>query len=124
VRGAERAKSLRTADSRRIRTSVKSLLGWRVGIPANVFRALPFSDSAAMADALGLGSIEGYSTQQVSAQIQKNLDYNLLPAETAAVKTRLAELRLNLTNGIPRGQHSRGRKCAQGAVRVRKGPRR
>jgi type 1 glutamine amidotransferase/sugar phosphate isomerase/epimerase len=105
------AQSVRPADSRRIRTSVNSLLGWRVGIPADVFRALPFSDSAAMADALGFGSIEGYSTQQVSAQIQKNLDYNLSPAETAVAKARLADLRLRMpayhVESIPADENAR-----------------
>ncbi len=36
------------------------------------------------------------SARKVSAEIQKNLDYNLAPAEIAAVKTRLADLRLRM----------------------------
>ena len=90
------AKSLRPADSRRIRTAVTSLLGWRVGLPGNVFRQLTFSETAGMADALGLASIEGFSTQKVSPVIPKNLDYSLSPDEVAAVKNRLLELRLRM----------------------------
>ena len=90
------AKSVRPADLKRIRTSVLRMLGWSVGIPANIFRQLSFSEAAAMADALGLGSIEGFSTQSVSPVIAKNLNYSLAPDEIAAVKSRLNELRLKM----------------------------
>jgi type 1 glutamine amidotransferase len=90
------AKSLRPADLKRIRTSVLRMFGWSVGIPGNVFRQLTFSEAAAMADALGLGSIEGFSTQSVSPVISKNLNYELTPDEVTAVKSRLNELRLKM----------------------------
>ena len=38
-----------------IRTSVGPLLGWQVGIFSNVFPSLTFTESAVLADALGLG---------------------------------------------------------------------
>ena len=95
--GSSGSKSLRPADSRRIRTQVQALLGWRVGIPGIVFRQLSFSEAAGMADALGLAYIEGYSSEKVSPQIAKNLDYNLSPAEIAAIKDRLNDLRLKMT---------------------------
>jgi len=71
--GKSGSKSLRPADSRRVRTEVQALLGWRVEIPGSVFRQLSFWRAAGMADALGLGYIEGYSSEKVSPQIGRNL---------------------------------------------------
>jgi len=88
--------SVRPADSRQIRTATAHLLGFQVAVPAIAFRQLTFSDAAAKVDALGLAFIEGFSTQKVSAGISKSLDYNLTAAELAAVKNRLAELRLKM----------------------------
>ncbi len=79
-----------------IRTSVGPLLGWQVGISSTVFGDLSFSDAAGLADALGLATIEGDSRQKVSSQIDKNLDFQLQPDGIAAVKARLAELRLKM----------------------------
>ncbi len=79
------------------RTAAADLLGWKVGVPASAFGQLTFSEAAAKTDALGLASIEGYSTQRVSAEISKNLDFNLSPDELAAVRTRLRALRLQMT---------------------------
>jgi type 1 glutamine amidotransferase/sugar phosphate isomerase/epimerase len=95
--GSGGSTSLRPADSRRVRTEVQALLGWRVGIPGAVFRQLSFSEAAGMADALGLGHIEGYSSEKVSPEISRNLDYNLSPADIAVVRERLNELRLKMT---------------------------
>ncbi len=89
-------KSKSVRESHQIRSSVDGLLGWRVGTSATVFRSLSFSESAALTDALGLASIEGSSSQKVSPQLDKNLDFHLSPAEIATVKTRLAELRLKM----------------------------
>lgn len=105
-------KSIRP-DAAQIRTSVGTLLGWHVGISSTVFRSLTFSEAAGFADALGLASIEGNSSQRVSPQIDKNLDYQLSPDEVAAVKARLAELRLKMTayrvDSIPSDQSSAGK---------------
>jgi hypothetical protein len=49
-----------------------------------------------MSDALGLGNIEGFSTQRVSPGIAKPLDYNLTPEEVATVRSRLGELRMKM----------------------------
>jgi type 1 glutamine amidotransferase/sugar phosphate isomerase/epimerase len=89
------SKSVRV-NSAAIRTSVGPLLGWEVGISSTVFGALSFSDAAGLADALGLATIEGDSRQKVSSQIDKNLDFQLPPDGIAAVKARLAELRLKM----------------------------
>jgi hypothetical protein len=74
----------------------KIWFGWRVGIPSAVFKQLSFSEAAAKADALGLGSIEGFDTQTVSPEVPKNLDYNLMPGERTAVGNRLIELNLKM----------------------------
>lgn len=90
------AKSVRPPDVKRIRTSILRMFGWSVGIPSNVFRQLTFSEGAAMADALGLGSVEGFNTQIVSPAIAKSLNYGLTTNEVTAVKNRLNELRLKM----------------------------
>src|SRR3954469_4016294 len=74
----------------------KIWFGWRVGIPSTAFAHLTFSDAAAKADALGLGSIEGFDTQTVAPEVPKNLDYNLMPGECTAVSNRLIELNLKM----------------------------
>jgi type 1 glutamine amidotransferase len=76
------------------RTQAATLLGWRVGIRTDAFGPLTFSEASAKADAGGMASVEGVSTQKVSAEIAKNLDYNLTAAEVDKVKARLNELRL------------------------------
>jgi type 1 glutamine amidotransferase/sugar phosphate isomerase/epimerase len=83
-------------NSPQIRTSVGPLLGWQVGISSSVFGPLSFTEASGLADALGLATIEGDSRQKVSPQIDKNLDFQLSPDGVAAVKTRLAELRLKM----------------------------
>ena len=67
-----------------------------MGISSTVFGPLSFSEAAGLADALGLATIEGDSRQKVSPQIDKNLDFQLSPDGVAAVKARLAELRLKM----------------------------
>jgi type 1 glutamine amidotransferase/sugar phosphate isomerase/epimerase len=89
------SKSVRL-NSAAIRTSVGPLLGWELGISSAVFGALTFSDAAGLADALGLATIQGDSRQKVSSLIDKNLDFQLPPDGIAAVKVRLAELRLKM----------------------------
>ncbi len=79
-----------------IRTSVGPLLGWQVGISSTVFGPLSFSEAAGLADALGLATIEGNSSQKVSPQMDKLLDDQLGPDGVAAVKARLDELRLKM----------------------------
>jgi len=66
--------------------------GWRVGIPAAEFRQLTLSEALARVDTLGVTGIEASSTQRISPEIPKNLDYHLQPGEQAAVLRRLREL--------------------------------
>ena len=88
--------SVRPADRGRLRTSATELLGWRLGVRTDAFGSITFSDAAMKADAAGLSSVEGVSTQQVSAEIPKNLDYHLTPDEVTKVRNRLDELRLRM----------------------------
>jgi type 1 glutamine amidotransferase/sugar phosphate isomerase/epimerase len=103
--------SVRPPDQGLARTSAATLLGWRVGIRTDAFGPLTFSEAAAKADASGMAFVEGVSTQKVSADIPKNLDYNLTPAEVDKVKARLNELRLRMpayyAETIPADQISR-----------------
>lgn len=100
-------------DQAQIRTSVGHLMGWQVGISSTVFRTLTFTEAAALADALGLPSIEGNSTQKVSPDVDKNLDWNLSADDMNTVKTRLGELRLKMTayrvDSIPSDEASAGK---------------
>jgi type 1 glutamine amidotransferase/sugar phosphate isomerase/epimerase len=88
--------SLRGPDWGRLRSAVPSLLGWKVGIPLIGFQQMTFFEAAGKADLLGVTSVEGFSTQKVSAGIPKNLDYNLAPGEIKGVKDRLRELHLEM----------------------------
>ncbi len=112
--------SVRPGDTKKARTWVNSMMGWRVGIPSNVFRNLSFSDAAAtwLSTLWMFHTWRDSATQKVSAQIQKNLDYNLSADEVAAVKSRLADLRMR--NGrLSRGQHSCRRSRTQVAAGIR-----
>jgi len=90
-------KSTRPGDSRRVRTAVAGLLGWKAALSGNASRHLTFLDAASKSDALGLGYVEGFSTQKVSAGIPQNLDWNLSAADMSAVKNRLAELKMKIS---------------------------
>ncbi len=74
--------SVRVPAWRQLRTAVGSLLGWQVGVPLGSFRQDTFLEAARKAEALDLAVVEGDSTQKVSVQIPKNLDYRLAPGRT------------------------------------------
>src|SRR4051812_27479959 len=79
-----------------IRTSAAGLFGWKIGIPANAFSQATFLEAVDQAHALGLLSIEEYSTQKVSTEIPRNLGPDLSLDEVSAVKTRLLELKVSM----------------------------
>src|SRR6476659_3782633 len=66
--------------------------GWRVGIPSAAFRQLTWSEALTKADTLGVSGVEASSSQRVSAEIPKPLDYHLQTGERTAVVRRLREL--------------------------------
>src|SRR5436190_15372138 len=116
-RGAPAAPpSVSERGNRQIGSSASNLLGVRVGFPAGAFGPISFSEAAAKADALGTGFLEASSSQKVSPELPKSLDYNLSADEVTAVKNRLAELRLRLVayraGAIPADESSRRRLLA------------
>ncbi len=88
--------SVRVPAWRQLRTAVGSLLGWQVGVSLGSFRQDTFFEAARKADALDLAAVEGDSTQKVSVQIPKNLDYRLAPGEIDGVRERMASLSLRM----------------------------
>src|SRR5439155_2174977 len=105
--------SVSRRGNKQIGSSALNHLGLRVGFSASAFGPISFSEAAAKADALGTGFLEASSTQKVSPEIAKNLDYNLSPDEIARVKNRLGELRLRMLSyragPIPADESSRRR---------------
>src|ERR1700686_850631 len=105
--------SVSKRGNRQIGSSALNILGLRVGFSAGAFGPISFSEAAAKADALGTGFLEASSSQKVSPEVPKSLDYNLSPDEVTAVKHRLAELRLRLVayraGAIPADESSRRR---------------
>lgn len=88
--------SVRVPAWRQLRTAVGSLLGWQVGVSLGSFRQDTFFEAARKAEALDLAAVEGDSTQKVSVQIPKNLDYKLAPGEIEGVRERMASLSLRM----------------------------
>ena len=88
--------SVRVPAWRQLRTAVGNLLGWQVGVSLGSFRQDTFLEAARKAEALDLAVVAGDSTQKVSIQIPKNLDYRLAPGEMNAVRDRLTMLSLRM----------------------------
>jgi type 1 glutamine amidotransferase len=74
----------------RTRTLVANdrLTNWDLAIPG---MGLTFLESVVRADAALVPFVEASSTQRVSQQVQKNLDYNLTAAEVAAVRAGMGQ---------------------------------
>src|ERR1700684_123095 len=72
---------VRPPDSHEVALAVTGLLGWRVGAQSAGFKDATFFDAAVKTDALGLGAIEAFSSQKVSADIAKSFDSNLSAPE-------------------------------------------
>ena len=66
----------------RTRTLVSDgrLTNWAFALPSTGVAAPTFLDAVVRADAAVVNLIEGSSSQRVSAQVQKNLDFNLTAA--------------------------------------------
>ena len=72
-----------------MRTGCAAVLGWQVGVAAEPLHELSFFVAVEKTDLLGLGNMEGSSTQKVNLEIPKYLTYKLAPGEINAVKERL-----------------------------------
>ncbi|MEO5739361.1 MAG: ThuA domain-containing protein [Vicinamibacterales bacterium] len=88
--------SVRVPAWRQLRTAVANLLGWQVGVSLGSFPRDSFLEAARKAEALDLAVVAGDSTQKVSIQIPKNLDYRLAPGEMDAVRNRMTTLSLRM----------------------------
>jgi type 1 glutamine amidotransferase len=88
--------SVRVPAWRQLRTAVGSLMGWQVGVSLGSFRSDTFLDAMRKAEALDLAVFEGDSTQRISLQIPKPLDYRLAPGERQAVVERMAALNVRM----------------------------
>jgi hypothetical protein len=69
------------------------LTNWKFAIPTGGLRGLTFLEGVVRADAAIVDFVEGSSTQKVSAQVPKNLDFNLSAAEIAGLRARMGTSR-------------------------------
>jgi type 1 glutamine amidotransferase len=65
---------------------------WRVGVPGTAIKSLTLSEALPKLDLASVTSVEASSTQIVSFEIPKKLDYRLQQGERNAVVYRLKEL--------------------------------
>jgi sugar phosphate isomerase/epimerase/type 1 glutamine amidotransferase len=66
-----------------------SLLGWKAGVLASSFRNATLFEALDLAAPMGVKFIEGYAEQRVSADIPKNLNWDLTDAELTAVRQKM-----------------------------------
>src|SRR3984893_586909 len=93
---APQTESVRPPASHKVALAVTGLLGWRVGAQATNFKDATFFEAAVKTDAAGLGAIEAFSSQKVSADIAKSFDLNLSSPEQDAIRKKLKALNLHL----------------------------
>src|SRR5271156_3585600 len=86
---ATHSESVRPPDSHRVALAVTGLLEWRVGAQSADLKDATFFDAAVKTDAAGLGAIEAFSSQEVSADIAKSFDLNLSAPEQDAIGRKL-----------------------------------
>ena len=70
------------------------LTRWKFAVPADSVGVPTFLDAVIRADAAIVDYVEGVSTQRVSADVQKNLDWNLTAAEIASLRGRMGTVRM------------------------------
>ncbi len=93
---APQTESVRPPSSHKVALAVTGLLGWHVGTQSTSFKDATFFDAATKTDAAGLGAIEAFSSQKVSADIAKSFDSNLSAGERDAIQKKLKSLNLHL----------------------------
>ena len=69
----------------------KIWFNWHVAVPTADFHQLTFSEAITKADTLGVTGVEASSTQRISPEIPKALDYHLQQGERAAVVRAMKE---------------------------------
>src|SRR5262245_49843311 len=70
------------------------LTRWKFAVPANGVAVSTFLDAVVRADAAIVDFVEGSNGQKASADIQKNLDWNLTPQEIAALRSRMGTVKM------------------------------
>jgi type 1 glutamine amidotransferase len=70
------------------------LTKWKFAVPSDGVGVPTFLEAVVRADAAIVDYIEGVSTQKVSADVQKNLDWNLTAAEIASLRGRMGTVRM------------------------------
>ena len=69
----------------------KLWFNWHVAVPTADFHQLTFAEAITKADTLGVTGVEASSTQRISPEIPKSLDYHLQQGERAAVVRAMKE---------------------------------
>jgi type 1 glutamine amidotransferase/sugar phosphate isomerase/epimerase len=90
----------------RLRTAIPAIMAgggritdfqaWNVAAPLDAFGKTTFFEALEKQDPLFVSNVEGITTQQVSSQIAKNLDYNLTADEVNAIKEKLSAAKQRL----------------------------
>src|SRR4029453_12447142 len=70
------------------------LTRWKLAIPTGGWHGLTFLDGVIRAHAAGVDFVEGASTQLVSAEVRKPLDWNLTADERAMLRDRMGPVRM------------------------------
>jgi len=70
------------------------LTNWKFAVPATGVGVATFLEAVVRADAAVVDFVEGSSTQKVSPEIQKNLDWNLTADERAAIRNRMGTVKM------------------------------
>jgi type 1 glutamine amidotransferase len=82
--------------------------GWQVGIPSAAFKQVTLSEVLVHADTILVTGVEASSTQMVSPEVPKMLDYRLRTGERAALNYRLRELNQHIwayrVDNVPTGR--------------------
>lgn len=79
-----------------MRTAAGPILGWKIGAAGNSLRQLSLFEAIEKADAVGVGDIEGSSTETVSEEIPKALNPKLQAGEIRGIKDKLNAVNMRL----------------------------
>jgi len=70
------------------------LTRWKFAVPSDGVGVPTFLEAVVRADAAVVDFVEGTSTQKVSPDVQKTLDWNLAPQDIAALRGRMGTIRM------------------------------
>jgi type 1 glutamine amidotransferase/sugar phosphate isomerase/epimerase len=92
--------SVPTTPSAKLTASVlaQEKLGWRLGLTAHSFKDKTLFETIDEAAELGIWHLDGLNVQKVSATIDKDFDYKLTKGELLAVRNKLLEKGVAMTN--------------------------